>query len=373
MKQFLMMASLLAVLSCTAQKQYVINGTIEGNPVSATKVYMANSSGSCPIRDTAEVKNGKFQFKGTIDIPEFFTFRLEGLDGDFRILMENEKYTVRVNENEVDSAKVTGGVTNPLVIELMERKKAEYDKYGGADYLIEEAEKPDCSRERYRMLINQYYSALEENYRLEREFYDEHPTSPYTLVTAFKKIEEMPIEEADARLAFFREDPAFENNRYLVHYEKVFNTLKRLQPGLPAPDYTLNDFEGNPVRLSDEFAKHKLTLIDFWAGGNWAHAAGHVAYPAVNEVYDKYKDKGFSVIGISLDKNKQDWEKGINHFDINWLTLSDLQSWASPVCDELYYIKDLPQYIFVDQAGKIVKRRGNYGDLDEFVKDYLGL
>lgn len=117
-------------------------------------------------------------------------------------------------------------------------------------------------------------------------------------------------------------------------------------------DFTMNDIDGKPHKLSEYIGKGKYVLIDFWA--SWCPPCRE-EMPNVKKVYEQYKDKGFDIVGISLDKNKEDWQKGITNLGITWHQLSDLKWWRNEGAAK-YGVRAIPATFLVDPNGKIIAK-----------------
>jgi thiol-disulfide isomerase/thioredoxin len=168
-------------------------------------------------------------------------------------------------------------------------------------------------------------------------------------------------------LSKFNNDPKFANNRYLISAQNGVSALKNLQPGAVVPDFTLNDLDGNPVTLSNVYPNYKVTMIDFWAG--WCGPCRRFN-PYLVELYNKYKDHGFGIIGVSLDKEDQQWRDAIKEDNLTWTQVSDLQFWnAAPVKD--YFVQSIPHNIFVDSEGRVIQRKVEKEDMDAFLAKLL--
>ncbi|WP_346237542.1 redoxin domain-containing protein [Niabella insulamsoli] len=118
--------------------------------------------------------------------------------------------------------------------------------------------------------------------------------------------------------------------------------------GKPAPDFTLPDVNGNPVALSS--FKGKYVLLDFWA--SWCKPC-RIENPNIVEAYNKFKNKNFTVVGVSLDQAKNAWLKAIKDDELTWPHLSDLRFWESPVV-ALYGFEGIPFNVLIDPQGKII-------------------
>lgn len=120
--------------------------------------------------------------------------------------------------------------------------------------------------------------------------------------------------------------------------------------GNVAPDFTQNDVNGNPVKLSD--FRGKYVLLDFWA--SWC-APCRAENPNLVNAYHKYKDKGFTVLGVSLDSpNGRDaWLSAIEKDKLAWTNLSDLKGWKNEA-SRLYMVRAVPQNYLIDPDGKVI-------------------
>lgn len=131
--------------------------------------------------------------------------------------------------------------------------------------------------------------------------------------------------------------------------------------------FVMNDTDGNPVSVKDEFLKHKITVIDFWA--SWCGPCRQEMPNLVN-TYNKYKEQGLGIIGISLDENDSQWKNAIKEMDMSWLQLSDLQGWDNSAA-QMYGIQSIPFTIIVDKNGTIINAGLRGESLENFIYSYL--
>lgn len=138
-----------------------------------------------------------------------------------------------------------------------------------------------------------------------------------------------------------------------------FNYMNKLEAksmaGKPAPEITLPDPNGKNISLSS--FRGKYVLIDFWA--SWC-APCRQENPNVVAAFNRFKDKNFTVLGVSLDKDKASWIEAIKADNLNWPQISDLKYWSSEVVP-LYNIEGIPFNVLIDPEGKIIANnlRGN--------------
>ena len=136
-------------------------------------------------------------------------------------------------------------------------------------------------------------------------------------------------------------------------YNKDFNLLNR-----QAPDLAMQSPDGKPVKISD--FKGKYLLVDFWA--SWCGPC-RGENPNVVKVYNKYKDKNFTILGVSLDQDKAAWIKAIHDDKLTWNHMSDLKQWESAAV-QTYHFNGIPFNVLIDPSGKIIAANLRGEDLD---------
>lgn len=144
-----------------------------------------------------------------------------------------------------------------------------------------------------------------------------------------------------------KEWPTYSQSKMFVDY---VSKLKTTAIGQPAPEIALPNPEGQVVKLSS--MKGKYVLVDFWA--KWCGPCRQ-ENPNVVRVYNKYKDKGFTVFGVSLDRTKEDWVRAIQEDNLTWTHVSDLKFWQSEAA-KTYSISAIPFSLLLDPNGVIIAK-----------------
>jgi peroxiredoxin len=147
----------------------------------------------------------------------------------------------------------------------------------------------------------------------------------------------------------------------------LLNNTRLAKVGMQAPEFSEKDVTGKLVSLSQ--FRGQYVLVDFWA--SWCGPCRD-DNPNLVKVYKEFKDKNFTVIGVSLDKpdGKADWVKAIRDDQLTWTHVSDLKGWASATA-KLYGVRAVPQNFLIDPAGKIIAAKLSGEDLRKFLEKTL--
>ncbi|MBP3511564.1 MAG: AhpC/TSA family protein [Prevotella sp.] len=144
---------------------------------------------------------------------------------------------------------------------------------------------------------------------------------------------------------------------------KKVKTTEATPVGSTIKNFTMDDIDGKPVDVMTEIARHKITVLDFWA--SWCGPC-RAEMPGVVRLYDAYESKGLGIIGISLDSKKEAWVNAVKGMGMRWVQLSDLNGWDNAAA-RMFYVQSIPQTIVVDSKGTILARGLRGEELDAFV------
>ncbi|TNE55068.1 MAG: TlpA family protein disulfide reductase [Bacteroidetes bacterium] len=169
-------------------------------------------------------------------------------------------------------------------------------------------------------------------------------------------------------VAGFGESPSIQNVKAQFEQQKARKEkMSFLEPGKPAPDFQQNKPDGTSMKLSD--LKGKVVLLDFWA--SWCRPC-RAENPNVVRLYQRYKDDGFTVMSVSLDRDKERWEAAIAKDGLLWPNhVSDLKQWSNEVA-RLYQVTGIPFTVLIDQEGKIIQTNLRGAQLAQKLEQLFG-
>ncbi|MBO9155076.1 redoxin domain-containing protein [Chitinophaga sp. GCM10012297] len=374
MKKYFLLPALLLPALVHAQESYTIKGKV-GAYNAPAKAYLQYVKEGKRALDSAAVENGAFTFSGTVPSPSSALLAFSYGPGTPREIAQKSSVSIYLEKGDIlvqsqdsmHNATVKGGANNAdntelntLLKSVNERNGALMVKYYGA---TPEQQKDEAFREGVMAEARKIDADREE---IQKKFLETH-TSSVVALDVVKQMAGGTPDYAEIYPQFARLSKEVRESESGKTYEEYLNKIKAVSLGAVAPDFTQNDTEGKPVSLAS--FRGKYVLIDFWA--SWCGPCRQ-ENPNVVKAYNAYKDKNFTILGVSLDQSgaKDKWLKAIADDNLTWTHVSDLEYWNNAVAKQ-YAVRSIPQNFLIDPQGKIVAKNLRGEELDKKLAELL--
>lgn len=356
MKKILFSLALFPILACAQQKTFTINGNVSG--IADSEVKIANLQGD-QVLATAKAANGVFTLKGSVNEPGLYMLHVGG-DQPQYIFLENAQIKVSGSKANLASIKVDGSASHQEFMKFQQVFNPIFGELTNLSNQIQQAE-----GDKRNQLIGQYQDVVK---KLNAEVYNFVSANKKSYVSPFLLFNTAQVAESPTELErrYMLLDESIRNSETGKNLGNYINYMKVGSIGSKAMDFTQADPDGKPVSLSS--FQGKYVLVDFWA--SWCRPC-RVENPNVVKAFNKFKDKNFTVLGVSLDSNKEAWLKAIEADNLKWPHVSDLKQWNNEVA-VMYHVTSIPQNFLVGPDGTIVAKDLRGEDLEKKLCELLG-
>ena len=359
---------LLFLSSCgSSDNQFELIGNADVSDGTMIYVLQADQNNQPYIKDSTSVQSNSFKFKGISSTPQISYIQVQGVNGYVLAILENGDIKADIYKDSISKSKVYGTKSNDDFIKYKSETKSLVDVMNnissdaqnaimnGDVATAMELEKEYNSKEREVMLyewdfivdnLDSYMSALLlEVFMIENKVNKDSIIDVYESFSNRIKVSDVGKNIADLLSQF--EDP--------------------IEVGEIAPDFTAPSIDGPDITLSNLLLDNKVTLLDFWAA--WCRPC-RIENPNLVRLHKKYKDDGFDIIGVSLDRTREQWEQAVIDDNLPWTQVSNLNFWNDPVARR-YSIRAIPQSYLLNKDGLVMGKNLRGQELEDRILSLL--
>jgi thiol-disulfide isomerase/thioredoxin len=373
MKKIILLLSATVVLfSCSkvGKDEYIISGTatgIENGKTIILETQDANGMGLV-AKDTVKVENGKFEMKGKITEPSFYTIQLEGAQAKIPFILENGEVTIAINKDSIAKSKVSGTYNNDEYAtfneEITKVQKKLIDFQTKNTQLMNTAQQTKDTAV-INGLMKEFSKIQQEVGEASKAKYltyaESHPKSFITALIVQGMLNDPSTDVKKAEAIYNGLEESLKNTKPGKAIKLRLSELKGSGVGATAPapapaeskwrtDFSGPNPEGKTISLKESLGK--VTIVDFWA--SWCGPCRQ-ENPNVVAIYKELHAKGLNIIGVSLDKDAKAWKAAIAKDKLTWNHVSNLKFWDEPIAIQ-YKVESIPATFILDASGKIVAK-----------------
>lgn len=377
----------LMLLACqSTPKGYKIKGNIEGAGNGIAILLQPIGFEEATTEDTVKMENGSFTFIGELKEPSTIVIQIcpdKEKPASFSFIGENNPITLTGKWTDVidqygyrgiQNIEVSGSLNEKVFREISNvRQKLMQDprfqEYAEVQTKLNELRNSEDKEA--------FYKYQEETEAITEQFGKEVQKQQKELILKNDTVESVvsylrflqnDMELNELQQIFNALSPNVQNSLFAEEVKEEIAARIRIQPGMPAPDFTLETPDGTKLSLSD--LRGKYVILDFWA--SWCRPC-RASFPEIKKLYAEYHKKGVEILGITNDSRKNDWLKALQEDQLPWLQVIDefpIERKPAKVAT-LYAIPYLPTLMLIDPDGKIVGKAKDKHELKEWLDERL--
>ncbi|WP_185781375.1 TlpA disulfide reductase family protein [Croceivirga lutea] len=366
-KVLLLFFAVITIVACSSEKSgFEINGELIGDIPDSTLVFLktVDSTRNMIEVDTTLISQNTFQFTGNQDAPKLYYLFFQGIRGNSPIILENGSVSFKAQKDSLAFSKLGGTPQNDMFMTYLEeqRKFADIGKSFNKD--LQQAQM-EGDQAMIQSLREEYVELQEKSKNFEKDFITQNPNSLVSalILERIAAQKALPVKEIEEMTNGLSEE--LQTTAPVKRLKKMLDNLKKTAIGEKAPEFSGPQPNGELLALND--VKGKVTLVDFWAG--WCRPC-RAENPNIVAVYEKYKDKGLNVLGVSLDRNRDLWLQAIEEDNLQWNHVSNVQYFQDPIT-RLYNINAIPAAFLLDENGIIIAKDLRGKALEDKVAELL--
>jgi len=345
-----MLIILLLVSMSVSAQQAIVTGVLPedffGKSIQLTLINYETRNNKV-VQEAQIGQDGKFILTISLKEPEIYDLGVDNSSLVQVLAKPGDKINLTINKQLIE---VTGSKETQYLIDYEANRKMVFNKYLKRTYDSSEVAVKSGNKDRIEYW-NVEHEKASQNYKAELAQWVEQPFFINSLAAIHHSIRwnsEADTALMDQMVSFFQKNyPKYDLTRQLVN--KV-NATKRIAIGAVAPGFVSTDTAGEKIDCKG--SRGKYTFVEFWA--SWC-APCREESPTLVRLYNEYKDKGFAILSVSIDKNTTQWKNAIRQDGYTWENVCDLNGYGGPTA-ALYTVTAIPNSFLLDKNGRIIAK-----------------
>ena len=358
--------SLLFIVSCTSEPGYYsISGNIDVKD--GIKIYrvIADANNQPKIVDSTTIEKNKFLMQGIAVNPSISFIQVESFNFNLPVIVEEGDIKIKMFKDSIGSSRISGTTSN----DHFNYYKIETKKFVRTiDQIRRDIQQAAQNRNNdlVKDLQDDYKLVQDQIYAYELEIVKRNYDSYLSAILLERFIASKVLSIIEVKDMFNLLTDRIKNSDIGIKLKNSFEIPNQpIEVGNYAPNFNAPTPKGQILNLNDKLGK--ITLLEFWA--SWCGPCRR-ENPNLVKIYNKFNNKGFEIIGVSLDKSKSQWVKAIEDDHLTWNHVSNLKFWQDPIA-RLYKVSAIPASFILDEKGVIVSRNLRGYQLEAKISELL--
>lgn len=347
----------LPMLGQSQQNGFSITGNLTGMP-DQSKVVITNPDDPTDTIAVAVSKKETFLLKGKIEEVKLYNLAILPAGKKCLLFLDNSAMVLRGSLDSLQKISLSGSPAHDGFMDFQKKFDPLFRQYSQLNEAANQTGVNDSLMQVYKALVQKVANTGEEF----ATTYRNQNIAPFMWATIMQVVNDLPRVEK----SLLAMSPEVQSSFYGKYVAERISEGRIGSIGSAALEFVQADTSGKPVSLSS--FKGKYVLVDFWA--SWCGPC-RKENPNLVAAFARFREKNFTVLGVSLDDNRDRWIRAIKDDQLNWTQVSDLKYWQNEVAVK-YKIQNIPQNLLIDPNGVIIGKNLRGQELELKLCEVLG-